>query len=97
MIAMLCSFCNNEISRGTGMLYIYKDGTTLSFCSSKCKKNQLNLKREGRLQGWTHHGVVLEVHEKKEKKESALSKEVEEKLAEKKAAEAAKKAADGKK
>ena len=88
---MLCSFCNNEISRGTGVMFIYKDGTTLSFCSSKCKKNMLNLKREGRLQAWTHHGVVLEVKQKAEKKESAVAKEVEEKLAQKKAADAAKK------
>jgi large subunit ribosomal protein L24e len=84
---MLCSFCNNEVRKGTGTLFVYKDGTTLSFCSSKCKKNMLNLKREGRLQGWTNHGVVLEVRQKAEKKESAAAKEIEEKLALKKAHE----------
>ncbi len=84
---MLCSFCNNEISRGTGSLFVYKDGTTLSFCSSKCKKNQLGNRREGRRQEWTNHGVVLEVRQKVEKKESAMAKEIEEKLALKKSHE----------
>lgn len=87
---MLCSFCNNEISKGTGMMYIYKDGTTLYFCSSKCRKNLLSLGREGRLKKWTNKGIILEVKRKVEKKESAAAKEVEEKLAMKKAADAAK-------
>lgn len=83
---MFCSFCNNEIGKGTGMLYVYKDGTTLSFCSSKCRMNLLKLGREGRLEKWTNKGVIL-THEKKgeEKKESALAKEIEAKLAAKKA------------
>lgn len=34
-------------------MYIKKDGTLFYLCSSKCKKNTLNLKREGRRQNWT--------------------------------------------
>ncbi|MDE1798290.1 MAG: hypothetical protein KGH63_02700, partial [Candidatus Micrarchaeota archaeon] len=69
-----------------GMLYVKKDGTTLSFCSHKCQRNLLNLGREGRLMRWTNKGVSL-VSDKKapEKKESAVAKEIEAKLAEKKA------------
>jgi large subunit ribosomal protein L24e len=97
VIGMLCSFCNNEISKGTGIMFVYKDGTSLTFCSSKCRKNQLGLGREGRRSTWTNHGVVLEVHQKVEKKESAAAKDIEEKLAAKKAAEAAKKGEPAKK
>ncbi len=89
---MFCSFCNNEVVRGTGMLYVKKDGSTLAFCSHKCQHNLLNLGREGRKMRWTNKGVSL-VSDKKapEKKESAVAKEIEAQLAAKKAAAQAKK------
>ena len=34
-------------------MYVKKDGTLFYFCSSKCRKNFLKLKREGRRQKWT--------------------------------------------
>lgn len=81
---MFCSFCNNEISKGTGELYVLRDGTMLPFCSSKCKANHVGLKREGRLVKWTNKGLILSSEKKaEEKKESALAKEIEKKLAEK--------------
>ena len=43
-----CSFCANPVAKGTGLLYVKKDGTLFNFCSSKCRKNALNLRREGR-------------------------------------------------
>jgi len=48
-----CSFCDGPILKGTGLMYVKKDGTIFSFCSSKCKKNNLDLGREGRRQKWT--------------------------------------------
>jgi large subunit ribosomal protein L24e len=48
-----CSFCDSPIEKGTGMLYVKKDGTLYYFCSSKCRKNNLGLGREGRRQKWT--------------------------------------------
>ncbi len=48
-----CSFCDGPILRGTGLMYVKKDGTVYNFCSSKCRKNNLNLGREGRRQKWT--------------------------------------------
>ena len=78
-----CSFCNNTIEKGTGMLYVRKDGSTLSFCSQKCKRNMLHLGREGRLVKWTNKGLAIVRHEGKEKKESALAKEIADKLAQK--------------
>jgi len=48
-----CSFCEGPVQKGTGLIYVKKDGTLFNFCSSKCKKNVLNLGREGRRQKWT--------------------------------------------
>ncbi len=48
-----CSFCDAEIEKGRGILFAKKDGTVMYFCSGKCRKNALNLKREGRRQNWT--------------------------------------------
>jgi large subunit ribosomal protein L24e len=84
---MYCSFCNNEIPKGTGEIYVLHDGTTLNFCSSKCKANQVDLRREGRLSKWTNKGLILSSEKKgEEKKDSQLAKEIEKKLAEKKEA-----------
>ena len=48
-----CSFCDSPVAKGTGVMYVKKDGTPYYFCSSKCKKNTLHLGREGRRQKWT--------------------------------------------
>jgi len=82
-----CSFCNNAIPKGTGEIFVLRDGTQLAFCSRKCKTNAVELKREGRLMGWTNKGLILSTEKKaEEKKESAFAKDVEAKLKEKEAA-----------
>ncbi len=48
-----CSFCDGPVLKGSGMIYVKKDGTIYNFCSSKCRKNNLDLGREGRRQKWT--------------------------------------------
>ncbi|MEK6839543.1 MAG: 50S ribosomal protein L24e [Nanoarchaeota archaeon] len=48
-----CSFCGNQIAKGTGMMYVLKEGKIFYFCSSKCKKNQLKLKRTPANFKWT--------------------------------------------
>ena len=83
---MFCSFCNNEIPKGTGELYVLRDGTALPFCSGKCKANAVELKREGRLVKWTNKSLILQSEKKAEKKESALGKEIDAKMAANKAA-----------
>ena len=60
-----CSFCSDNISKGTGHLYAKKDGTLYYFCSGKCRKNQLVLKREGRRQKWTKASQLFKEREKK--------------------------------
>lgn len=49
---IFCSFCKDEVKTGTGIMYVKKDGTVSTFCSSKCLKNS-KLKREGRRKKWT--------------------------------------------
>lgn len=52
-----CSFCGNPIERGTGKMYVEKDGKILYFCSTKCEKNLLKLGRKARNEKWTKNYV----------------------------------------
>jgi large subunit ribosomal protein L24e len=52
-----CSFCGNPIERGTGKMFVEKDGRILYFCSTKCEKNQFKLGRKARKLKWTKHYV----------------------------------------
>jgi len=53
---MKCSFCGSKMSDGTGKLFAKTDGTILYFCSRKCEKNMLKLKRKARDFKWTVEG-----------------------------------------
>lgn len=48
-----CNFCRETIERGTGSMYIKNDGTILNFCSMKCKKSMLKMKRDPAKTSWT--------------------------------------------
>ncbi len=54
-------------------MFVKKDGTVYGFCSGKCKKNSLNLKREGRRQKWTI--ASRKFKEMQARKKAAPSKE----------------------
>jgi large subunit ribosomal protein L24e len=54
----VCSFCGNEIEVGTGKMFVRRDGRILYFCSGKCEKNMLKLKRSPRKLKWTKHYAV---------------------------------------
>lgn len=92
---MICSFCNNHVPKGTGFIYVIKDGTVFSFCSQKCKRNLISLKRERRLLKWTSKVAVLR-REKVEKKKTEFAAEIEKKLEEKYAKKEGKEEAKGK-
>ncbi|MDD7424592.1 MAG: 50S ribosomal protein L24e [Candidatus Methanomethylophilaceae archaeon] len=67
----ICSFCGAEIEPGTGKMFIKKDGTVLNFCTNKCYKNMIELKRVPRTTAWTAKFKIekearLKVAEKKE-------------------------------
>jgi large subunit ribosomal protein L24e len=49
----VCTFCGQEIEPGTGRMYVKKDGVVYQFCTSKCYKNLVELKRVPRRTTWT--------------------------------------------
>ncbi|NLL94240.1 MAG: 50S ribosomal protein L24e [Thermoplasmatales archaeon] len=51
--AKICSFCGAEIERGTGRMHVRRDGNVLNFCTKKCFKNMVELKRVPRTTEWT--------------------------------------------
>ena len=66
---MKCSFCGDEIPKGTGLLFIQKTGRTFNFCSRKCEKNMFKLGRKPRNVKWT-----AENHEIKAKAKATEAK-----------------------
>ncbi|MCD6547580.1 MAG: 50S ribosomal protein L24e [Nanoarchaeota archaeon] len=47
-----CSFCGKKMSQNEGLMFVKNDGKILWFCSSKCEKNMLKLKRVPRKVKW---------------------------------------------
>ncbi len=70
-----CAFCGKEIPKGKGIMYVKADGKVLYFCSSKCKKNALKLKRLGRHWKWTQSYVEFKEQQKKQAKKRGTKKE----------------------
>jgi len=66
---MKCTFCGKTIPEGTGKIYVKKDGKVFNFCSLKCEKNQLKLKRKSVNVKWTekHNLEKLKVSTKSKK------------------------------
>jgi ribosomal protein L24E len=48
-----CSFSGEDIKKGTGIMYVLKDGKALNFKNRKCLKNYLELKRKPLKTKWT--------------------------------------------
>ncbi len=73
-----CSFCGKKLKLGTGFLYVKKDGTALFFCSRKCEKNLLKLKRKPIATKWTKAYIkakeASKAGSKKVKKERVVEK-----------------------
>ncbi|MCE4611097.1 MAG: 50S ribosomal protein L24e [Desulfurococcales archaeon] len=40
-----CSFCGRRIEPGTGLMFVLRTGQILWFCSSKCYKSFIKLRR----------------------------------------------------
>ena len=51
-----CTFCKEDIEQGTGKMFVTKEGKVLNFCSTKCEKNMLKLKRIPRNFKWASGG-----------------------------------------
>ena len=50
-----CTFCSTQIEKGTGKMFVYVSGKIDYFCSNKCEKNALKLKRDPLRVRWTEH------------------------------------------
>ena len=53
--ARRCSFCGQDFPFGTGLMYVKNDGSLLYFCSSKCRKSAVELRRDARKLRWTKY------------------------------------------
>ncbi|MBD3309604.1 50S ribosomal protein L24e [Candidatus Woesearchaeota archaeon] len=58
-----CDFCGKVIPKGTGKIFVNKDGNTNDFCSNRCEKQLFKLRRKPRKVKWT------EQHRKAKSKE----------------------------
>ncbi len=68
-----CSFCKQVYEFPRGLTLVLNDGNILYFCSSKCRKNQIKLKRDSKKVNWI----------RKQKNESVEPQSEPKKLAEK--------------
>ncbi|MEM0242983.1 MAG: 50S ribosomal protein L24e [Candidatus Aenigmatarchaeota archaeon] len=53
---MKCSFCNIELKKGTGKLYVTSSGKIYFFCSSKCEKYFM-MNRSLKKNKWLRHEI----------------------------------------
>ena len=81
-----CSFCKQNYEFPRGMTMFLNDGNTLWFCSGKCRKNQLKLKRDNKKVSWVRKAGIKEQaaseaksEHKEMKVEAKLAVKVEEK------------------
>ena len=43
---MKCAYCSAEIKKGTGTMFVYNTGLIKYYCSSRCFKNDVQMKRK---------------------------------------------------
>ncbi|ADL19547.1 50S ribosomal protein L24e [Acidilobus saccharovorans 345-15] len=55
---MTCAFCGRPIEPGTGKMYVSERGEILWYCSSKCFKSAIKLKRNPRKLKWARPWVL---------------------------------------
>ncbi len=48
-----CTFCGDQVEKGRGKMYVYISGKIDYYCSRKCQKNSLKLKRKPLQVRWT--------------------------------------------
>ncbi len=81
----LCSFCGKEIEPGTGKMYVKKDGAFFLFCTNKCQKNMIGMKRVPRKITWTRAYAATKARNIKIEKDIKTEKDLEKVQAEAKA------------
>ena len=66
-----CVFCGSECDDFTGTFLLKNDGTSVYYCSQKCMKNHLKLKRDKRKLKWTAAYKEVKAHESQQAKREA--------------------------
>ncbi len=66
---MRCSFCNKEIPKGTGLMYVKVDGKILYLCGGRCRKSMLVFNRKPQNTKWITKKQGKRKAKKTEKKE----------------------------
>lgn len=56
VVVRKCDYCGNEVTPGTGIMYVTNRGVIMWFCSSKCFKNY-RLGRDSRRLPWTKNYI----------------------------------------
>jgi len=82
-----CTFCGKEQEEFKGTFFMKNDGISWYFCSSKCRSNQLKLKRDRRKIRWTeafHLVREKRLNKEKERLEKLKAERAEKKESEKK-------------
>jgi len=80
-----CNFCGKEESPYHGVHLIKNDGSINFYCSSKCRRNALNLKRDKNKFKWTEaYGLARQRSVEKAKREAKADSEKKQKAEEKK-------------
>jgi large subunit ribosomal protein L24e len=78
-----CTFCKQNYEFPRGLTLILNDGNLLYFCSSKCRRNALHLKRDNKKVNWVRKAEAAESSEaptqaivelKKEEKKAEVKK-----------------------
>ena len=59
-----CVFCGKEEYSFKGIHLIKNDGSVNFFCSSKCKKNAIKLKRDKKKLRWTNFNRIMVAEER---------------------------------
>jgi large subunit ribosomal protein L24e len=48
-----CSFCGKPFPPARGLMFVKNDGSIFYFCSRKCRRSLLEMKRDSRKLKWT--------------------------------------------
>ena len=60
-----CTFCKQNYEFPRGMTLILNDGNIMYFCSSKCRRNAIKLKRDNKKVNWVRKAEIAEAEKYK--------------------------------
>ncbi len=66
-----CIFCKANIEKGTGKIFVMKDGRAIDLCSNKCEKNMFKLGKKNTELKW------VTKKSEAEKKKELIEEEIE--------------------